>query len=113
MQRIGTAGKVLDKLWNVSKFVSMFEIAENETDVELMDVDASTDVFEKAFDFFANSPYGSIGTSGVLGFCTGVALKRIGTTVATAVGVTFVLFRLLEELDVIKLNRKNLERVSN
>jgi valyl-tRNA synthetase len=40
MQRIGNAGKVLDKLWNVSKFVSMFEITkEQEENVELMEVD--------------------------------------------------------------------------
>jgi valyl-tRNA synthetase len=40
MQRIQNAGKVLDKVWNVSKFVSMFEIdVGTENDVELMEVD--------------------------------------------------------------------------
>ncbi|MFA5763533.1 MAG: valine--tRNA ligase [archaeon] len=40
MQRIETAGKVLEKLWNVSKFVSMFEMTpEQESNIELMEID--------------------------------------------------------------------------
>ncbi len=40
MQRIETAGKVLQKLWNVSKFVSMFEMTpEQEASIELMEID--------------------------------------------------------------------------
>jgi valyl-tRNA synthetase len=40
MQRIENAGKLLEKLWNVSKFVSMFELtAEQEKSVELMEID--------------------------------------------------------------------------
>ncbi len=39
-ERIQNAGKLLDKLWNVSKFVSMFEITKaQEKDVELMEID--------------------------------------------------------------------------
>lgn len=39
-ERIGNAGKVLEKLWNVSKFVSMFEInSEEENNVELNEAD--------------------------------------------------------------------------
>jgi valyl-tRNA synthetase len=40
MQRIENAGKLLEKLWNVSKFVSMFEFtSEQEKNVELMEID--------------------------------------------------------------------------
>jgi valyl-tRNA synthetase len=40
MQRIETAGKVLEKLWNVSKFVSMFEMTSlQEKNIELMEID--------------------------------------------------------------------------
>jgi valyl-tRNA synthetase len=38
-QRIEGTGKVLDKFWNVSKFVSMFELNKDEKDVELMEMD--------------------------------------------------------------------------
>ena len=39
-QRIEAAGKILEKLWNVSKFVSMFELTEEDSkDVELMEID--------------------------------------------------------------------------
>ena len=38
-QRIEGTGKVLDKFWNVSKFVSMFELNKDEKDVELMEID--------------------------------------------------------------------------
>ncbi|MBT7241028.1 MAG: class I tRNA ligase family protein, partial [Candidatus Diapherotrites archaeon] len=39
-QRIETAGKQLEKLWNVSKFVSMFELSEKEEkNIELMEAD--------------------------------------------------------------------------
>jgi valyl-tRNA synthetase len=39
-QRIENAGKLLEKLWNVSKFVSMFELtSEQERNVELMEID--------------------------------------------------------------------------
>lgn len=39
-ERIETAGKILDKIWNVSKFVSMFEITQDEEEnVELTDAD--------------------------------------------------------------------------
>lgn len=39
-QRIQNSGKVLDKLWNVSKFVSMFELTkEEEQNIELMEID--------------------------------------------------------------------------
>jgi len=39
-ERIENAGKVLEKLWNVSKFVSMFELKEKEEkNVELMEID--------------------------------------------------------------------------
>ncbi len=39
-ERIGNAGKVLEKLWNVSKFVSMFEITkEEENNIELSEAD--------------------------------------------------------------------------
>jgi valyl-tRNA synthetase len=39
-QRIEAAGKVLEKMWNVSKFVSMFEITkEEEETAELMEID--------------------------------------------------------------------------
>ncbi|MFA5126260.1 MAG: valine--tRNA ligase [archaeon] len=40
MQRIENAGKLLEKLWNVSKFVSMFELTkEQEKNAELMEID--------------------------------------------------------------------------
>jgi valyl-tRNA synthetase len=40
MERIQNAGKMIDKLWNVSKFVSMFELTpEQENNVELMEID--------------------------------------------------------------------------
>ncbi|MFA6269407.1 MAG: class I tRNA ligase family protein, partial [archaeon] len=40
MQRIENAGKMLEKLWNVSKFVSMFELtSEQEKNIELMEID--------------------------------------------------------------------------
>ncbi len=39
-ERIQNAGKMIDKLWNVSKFVSMFELTpEQEKNVELMEID--------------------------------------------------------------------------
>jgi valyl-tRNA synthetase len=38
-QRIESAGKVLDKVWNVSKFVSMFEFKEDEKEIELLEID--------------------------------------------------------------------------
>jgi len=39
-QRIEGTGKVLDKFWNVSKFVSMFELSEaEEANAELMEID--------------------------------------------------------------------------
>jgi valyl-tRNA synthetase len=39
-ERIETAGKLLEKLWNVSKFVSMFEqTKEQEKNIELMEID--------------------------------------------------------------------------
>jgi valyl-tRNA synthetase len=39
-ERIENAGKVLEKLWNVSKFISMFELSEKEEkNAELMEVD--------------------------------------------------------------------------
>ena len=38
--RIGNAGKVLEKLWNVSKFISMFDLSEEEEkNIGLMEVD--------------------------------------------------------------------------
>jgi valyl-tRNA synthetase len=40
MQRIENAGKLLEKLWNVSKFVSMFELTkEEENNLEYMEID--------------------------------------------------------------------------
>ncbi len=39
LERIGNSGKVLEKLWNVSKFVSMFEFNEKQENVELMEID--------------------------------------------------------------------------
>ncbi len=40
MERIEGAGKLLEKLWNVSKFVSMFELTkEQEKNAELMEID--------------------------------------------------------------------------
>jgi valyl-tRNA synthetase len=40
MERIQSAGKLIDKLWNVSKFVSMFELTqEQEKNVEPMEID--------------------------------------------------------------------------
>jgi valyl-tRNA synthetase len=40
MQRIENAGKLLEKLWNVSKFVSMFELTkEEEKNIQLMEID--------------------------------------------------------------------------
>jgi valyl-tRNA synthetase len=39
-ERIENAGKLLEKLWNVSKFVSMFELTpEQEKNIELMEID--------------------------------------------------------------------------
>jgi valyl-tRNA synthetase len=39
-ERIENAGKVLQKLWNVSKFISMFELTESEEkDIDLQEVD--------------------------------------------------------------------------
>lgn len=39
-QRIENAGKLLEKLWNVSKFVSMFEFTpQQEKEIELMEID--------------------------------------------------------------------------
>ena len=40
LERIENAGKVMEKLWNVSKFVSMFELTkEDEKNIELMEID--------------------------------------------------------------------------
>ncbi len=39
-ERIENAGKIMEKLWNVSKFVSMFELSANdEKNIELMEID--------------------------------------------------------------------------
>lgn len=45
-----------------------------------------------------------VGLGGVLGFCAGLAIKKIGKVVAVIIGVVFVLIQVLAYYDVISID---------